>query len=127
MNAVCKCLFVVLLLSAGLALAQRAVIVGVKRDTVAAYADDSGRQRLDPVPAAQLGQRPSVLETSLDESLVRVLLGGRSVWLDRNALQLGSDVNAACHQVASSHGAPPAGAARGANGNCPLPIKTGGK
>lgn len=127
MNAVCKCLFVVLLLSAGLAHAQRAVIVGVKRDAVPAYADDAGRQRLDPVPAAQLSQRPSVLETSVDESLVRVLLGGRSVWLDRNALQLGSDVNAACHQVASTHNAPPAGASRGANANCPLLIKSGGK
>lgn len=129
MNALGKCLVVALLAGAGLAQAQRSTIVGVKpgRDAVMAYADGGGKTRLDPVRPSELGQRLSVLETSLDESLVRVRLGERDLWLDRNALQLGADVNATCHEVASAHGAPPPGAARGANSACPLTLKTGGK
>lgn len=130
MNAIsATVVMVVLAVAAGGANAQRATVVGVKerRDKVTAYADAEGKTRLDPVLPAQLIHRPSVLETSVDESLVRVRIGEREVWLDRNALQLGADVNAACHEVTSAHGAPPPGAARGANSACPLNIRTGGK
>lgn len=129
MNAIGTTAVVILLLAASVVHAQRATVVGVKerRDKVSAYADAEGRTRLEPVLPAQLSHRPSVLETSVDESLVRVRIGERDVWLDRNALQLGADVNAACHEVASAHGAPPPGAARGANSACPLTIRTGGK
>ena len=129
MNALGKSVVMILLLLGGVAQAQRATVVGVKagRPLVAAFADADGKTRLNPVLPAELSQRPSVLETSVDDSLVRVRLGERELWLDRNALQLGAEVNAACHEVASAHGAPPPGAARGANSACPLNIKTGGK
>ncbi len=129
MNAIGKTAVVVLLVLAAAAHAQRATVVGVQsgRDKVSAYADADGKTRLDPVLPAQLAHRPSVLESSIDDSLVRVRVGEREVWLDRNALQLGADVNAACHQVASSQGAPAPGAVRGANSACPMKITPGGK
>lgn len=128
MNALSKSVVLMVLLAvAGAAQAQRTTVTGAKRDSVAAFADAEGKKPLEPVVRAQLSHRPSVLETSVDDSLVRVRIGEREIWLDRNALQLSADVNAACHEVASSHGAPPPGGARGANSACPLHIKSGGK
>ena len=131
MNALGKNLLTVLVLvvASGLAHAQRSTVVGVKgeRKSVAAFADAAGRTPVEAVPASALGGRPSVLETSVDDSLVRVRVGDRELWLDRNALQLSAGVNAACTEVASAHGAAQTGAPRGANSACPLPLKTGGR
>ncbi|WP_287468457.1 hypothetical protein [Hydrogenophaga sp.] len=100
--------------------AQREEIVGVKgeRPSVAAFANADGTGPLPAVPAAAFTQKLKVFETSPDQRFVRVKLDGQDLWLDRRALRLNAEVNAACLEVASSFNAPPAGAARGANGNC---------
>jgi len=112
-----------LLVAAGQAQAQRAEIIGLMggRTAVKAYSQADGGDSLAPVPATDLAPRQRVLEFNQNGDRARVHIKGQDVWLDRNALNLGSDPNAACHTVASTSTATTQGAGRSANSRCALP------